>query len=253
MKAVKKSPEQEALEQEVCQNVKQMRDDGMKAVYLERMKKLRGEVEKTGLFKDGVFHDFTPQQFVQFAWGSGDTETVALNGNFLAAKDIAPKPSYLFEAGDGIKYCVVAFDADARDGPYLLWVRFGIEGDPQYSTGRDWFRWQPPTPEEGTGKHRVYLMVFHQKTPMEPERLKVISKFSTENRSKFDPKRFAQKFGLDIVIGCNSCVTQWDPSVDKVRASFKETVEMSENSGKRDPEAHPCEGSWGAVPTSQEP
>lgn len=247
--------DQKKLQEEVSANIKAMRDDGMKTVYLERMKKLKGEVEKAGLFSDGIFPDFTPQQFVQVAWGDGDTETVALNGNPLAAKAIAPKPDYLFEAHDGITYCMVAFDADAQGGPYLQWIRFGIDTDPKYSSGRDWFRWQPPTPEQGTGHHRIFFMLFHQKEKIDPARLKTISKFSRESRRNFSPAAFAKKFGMDIVVGCNSCITQWDPSVDKTLSSLKDTVAMDENKDKVDPETDPCDGVFGEsrIVSSQEP
>eukprot|EP00756_Hemistasia_phaeocysticola_P003719 Hpha_TRINITY_DN12413_c0_g1::TRINITY_DN12413_c0_g1_i1::g.43085::m.43085/K17419/MRPL38; large subunit ribosomal protein L38 len=247
--------DQKKLQEEVAANVKQMRDEGMKAVYFERMKKLHGEVEKTGLFKDGLFPDFMPQQFIQVAWGDGDTETVALNGNPLGAKAIAPKPEYLFEAHDGIRYCMLAFDADAQGGPYLLWIRFGIDTDPKYSSGRDWFRWQPPTPEKGSGFHRIFFMLMHQKEPIDQARLKTISKFSREGRRNFSPAAFAKKFGMDIVVGCNSCITGWDESVDKTVSSLKDTVAMDENAKKVDPEADPCNGTWDSrIPeSSQEP
>eukprot|EP01062_Namystynia_karyoxenos_P071055 TRINITY_DN66471_c0_g1_i1.p2 TRINITY_DN66471_c0_g1~~TRINITY_DN66471_c0_g1_i1.p2 ORF type:complete len:280 (+),score=113.43 TRINITY_DN66471_c0_g1_i1:86-841(+) len=245
-------PDSKELEKEVIQNVRQMRDEGMRQVYLERMKKLRGEVEKTGLFRDGIYPDFTPQQFVQFAWGEGDTETVALNGNPLAAKDVQGKPAYLFEAHTGIKYCLIAFDADAEGGPYLLWARMGIEeGDAQYASGRDWFRWQPPTPAKGTGPHRIFFMLFHQKEAVDQGRLKTISKFSREGRARFSPKAFAQKFGFEIVVGCNSFITQWDESVERTAGSLKDEVAMDENSKKTDPCANPCEGTWDY--RSQEP
>jgi len=242
------------LEEEVQQNIKAMRDEGMKAVYLERMRKLKGEVEKAGLFRDGLFPEFTPQQFIQVAWGDGDTETVALNGNPLTAKAITPKPEYLFEAHDGITYCMLAFDADAQGGPYLQWLRLGIEGDPKYSSGRDWFRWQAPTPEKGSGVHRIFFMLLHQKEKIDPAKLKTISKFSRESRRNFSPTLFAKKFKMDIVVGCNSCVTQWDASVDKTVSSLKDTVAMDENAKKVDPESDPCNGVFGSrIESSQEP
>lgn len=235
-------PDPKELEKEVLNNVRAMRDDGMKQVYMERMKKLGAEVAKTGMFSQGLYPEFTPQQFIQVAWGDGDTETVALNGNPLAAKNITDKPSYLFDAHDGTKYCLVAFDADATGGPNLLWVRFGIEGETKYSSGRDWFRWQAPTPARDTGKHRVFFMIFHQKHDVDRSRLKTISKFSREGRSGFRPADFARKFGFDIVVGCNSIVTEWDASVDKTMGSLKDEADLDENKGKVAPDANPCDG-----------
>eukprot|EP01059_Diplonema_ambulator_P028670 TRINITY_DN47555_c0_g1_i1.p1 TRINITY_DN47555_c0_g1~~TRINITY_DN47555_c0_g1_i1.p1 ORF type:complete len:255 (+),score=73.65 TRINITY_DN47555_c0_g1_i1:58-765(+) len=225
------------LESEVVKNVKEMREEGMKEIYQSRMLKLKSEADKIGVFKDGIFNEFTPQQFIEVAWGEGDSEDVALNGNPLPAKNMKDKPKYMFEAADGILYCLIAFDFEARE---LLWARFNIEGDTKFSSGRDWFRWQPPHPEKGTGTHRICFFVFHQKTRLDMSKFKTISKFSTESRKNFCAKKFAEKFNLTIVIGMNAVTTTHDASCDATIASLKPTVEMSENADKQDPITDPC-------------
>ncbi|KAJ9461717.1 hypothetical protein DIPPA_19484 [Diplonema papillatum] len=230
-------PDRKVLEDEVRHSVKQMREEGMKEIYQQRMLKLKAEAGRLGVFSDGIFPEFTPQQFVEVAWGTGDTENVALNGNKLPLDALQPKPSYMFEASDGILYCLVAFDWEAKT---LLWCRFNIEGDTKFSTGRDWFRWQPPHPEKGTGTHRVFFFVFHQKEPQDLAKLKIISKFSREGRSGFDPKKFADKFNLKIVIGINCASTEHAEVADKFRLSLKDTADLQENEGKDSPIADPC-------------
>ena len=225
-----KDIDKQALEEEVKKNVKSMRDDGMKEIYKTRMEKLKHEVaDKLSIFKDDLYHDFTPQQFIEIAWGGGDTEDVALNGNTLILDKIQPKPVYMFETGEGIQYCLISFDADAKT---LLWSRFNITGDTKYSTGRDWFRWQPPHPSDDGKAHRIIFMLFHQKTDIDLKILKTISKFSSEGRSNFCPKRFAELFNLQIVVGLNGIKTKFTPISDVFRKSLKPTVDMTENKEK---------------------
>eukprot|EP01060_Flectonema_neradi_P030178 TRINITY_DN431_c10_g1_i1.p1 TRINITY_DN431_c10_g1~~TRINITY_DN431_c10_g1_i1.p1 ORF type:complete len:257 (+),score=45.69 TRINITY_DN431_c10_g1_i1:50-772(+) len=220
------------LEEEVKRNVKNMRDEGMKEIYKTRMEKLKNEIaNKLLVFRDGIYPEFTPQQFIEIAWGGGDTEDVALNGNRLILDKIQTKPVYMFETGDNIKYCLIAFDADAKT---LLWARFNIEGETKYSTGRDWFRWQPPHPANDNSPHRIIFMLFHQKENVDLTKLKTISKFSSEGRSNFCPKRFAALFNFQIVVGLNGIVTIYTPVSDSFRKSLKPTVAMDENKDKPD-------------------
>ena len=158
MSAHQKSKEE--IEAEVRKNVKNLREDGMKEIYQQRMMKLKGEADRVGVFRDNIFHEFTPQQFIEIAWGGGDTENVCLNGNELTLDAIQAKPTYIFETGDGVKYCMVAFDAEAK---WLHWVRFNIEGDTKFSTGRDWFRWSAPHPRKGNRQAPPVLL------PVPPE------------------------------------------------------------------------------------
>eukprot|EP01063_Lacrimia_lanifica_P017639 TRINITY_DN24684_c0_g1_i1.p2 TRINITY_DN24684_c0_g1~~TRINITY_DN24684_c0_g1_i1.p2 ORF type:complete len:250 (+),score=133.03 TRINITY_DN24684_c0_g1_i1:49-750(+) len=225
------------LEEEVKRNVKNIREEGMKEIYAKRMEKLRMEAERVGVFRDNIYHDFTPQQFVEVAWGGGDTETVCLNGNDLPLDNVQSKPSYMFETGEGIKYCLVAFNAETK---FLHWVRFNIEGDTKFSTGRDWFRWTPPHPTQQGGKNRIFFFLFHQKEALDLANFKVISKFSREGRDGFDLKKFAAKFNFSIVIGCNCFKTSHRDVSDKVIGSLKDTVDMDENKGKENPISTPC-------------
>ena len=244
--AAPKFGSKEEIEDEVRKNVKNIREEGMKEIYQQRMLKLKAEISKLGVFSDGIYDEFTPQQFVEIAWGGGDTETVCLNGNTLRLDDIQSKPSYMFETGEDIKYCLVAFDAEAK---FLHWARFNIEGDTAFSTGRDWFRWTPPHPSHGTGKHRLLFFLFHQREAQDMAKLKTISKFSREGRTNFCPKKFAAKFGFSIVIGVNGCTVQHTLVADTVEASLKDSVSMDENKTKVDPIANP----WYAVPTHPTP
>eukprot|EP01064_Diplonema_japonicum_P038811 TRINITY_DN9538_c0_g1_i1.p1 TRINITY_DN9538_c0_g1~~TRINITY_DN9538_c0_g1_i1.p1 ORF type:complete len:236 (+),score=61.18 TRINITY_DN9538_c0_g1_i1:76-783(+) len=232
-----KDIDKKKLEDEVAKNVKEMREEGMKEVYQQRMLKLKKEAEKIGIFRDGIYPEFTPQQFVEVAWGGGDSEDVALNGNTLQCNKIRDKPIYMFEAADGIRYCLAAFDFESKQ---LLWVRFNIEGDTKFSSGRDWFRWQPPHPAKDTGSHRVCFFLFHQKHLQDMSKLKTISKFSTEGRADFCLKKFAAKFDLKIVIGINAVTTSWDTSCDTTLASLKPSVAMDDNKDKVDPMTDPC-------------
>ena len=224
-----KTQAREELEADVRNNVKNIREEGMKEIYQRRMAKLKGEAERLGVFRDGVYPEFTPQQFVEIAWGDGDTENVCLNGNALMLENIQTKPAYQFETGDNVKYCLVAFDFESKE---LLWVRFNIQGDTKFSSGRDWFRWTPPRPAQKTGEHRIFFFLFHQKHDQDMAKLKIISKFSKEGREGFCIKKFADKFNFKIVIGLNCCKTRWAPIAEKVQASLKDTVEMDDNKGK---------------------
>eukprot|EP01065_Artemidia_motanka_P035634 TRINITY_DN43530_c0_g1_i1.p1 TRINITY_DN43530_c0_g1~~TRINITY_DN43530_c0_g1_i1.p1 ORF type:complete len:373 (+),score=116.23 TRINITY_DN43530_c0_g1_i1:70-1119(+) len=100
----------------------------------ETLARLRVEISKTGLFRDGSLPDHTPLQLAEISWpGSaahgpppGDptarllaeargvcADAVALVGNAVRPAVLSKPPEFRFAARDGDLYTVCAFDADA--------------------------------------------------------------------------------------------------------------------------------------------
>jgi hypothetical protein len=234
-------------------------------VYLSRMLKLQQKLNDMHLFflydandernnskkkaptgassSPALMEPAVPQQFIDIGWGEKDTENVALFGNVLPLSRTWEKPNVIFEASDGVFYSVVAVDADAVGGPYLLWARFNISGDTNFSSGRDLVRWQPPHPlaselDEATGRpipHRIFFLVFHQPggqaDPFDGS--KIISKSSRESRSGFDLTAFRDRHCLGHFIGANGyCVKHDALVVDKILEELRDRVVL-DPSGKR--------------------
>lgn len=237
-------------------------------VYLSRMLKLQQKLNEMKLFTDddgdkkhtggtnsgassstsastALMEPSVPQQFIDIGWGEKDTENVALFGNLLPLSRTWEKPNVIFEAADGVFYSVVAVDADAVGGPYLLWARFNISGDTNFSSGRDLVRWQPPHPlahevESGsTGgrpkQHRIFFLVFHQSSGQTDafDGSEIISKSSRESRSGFDLTAFRDAHKLGHFIGANGYRVKHDAQVvDRILVELRDRV-ILDPSGKR--------------------
>lgn len=172
-------------------------------VYMHRMLKLQEKLDELGAFEFSEAK-FLPQQFIDCGWGDKDTENVALFGNQLMLPRTVEKPNVIFETSGDVHYAVVAFDADAADGPYLMWVRLNVTGDLQYSPGRDVVRWQCSLPEVGDRAHRVFVFVFHQSTGEIPiNGSDIIAKYSQEGRKRLSLTALMKTYRLSNIIGAN--------------------------------------------------
>eukprot|EP01062_Namystynia_karyoxenos_P062893 TRINITY_DN55753_c0_g1_i1.p1 TRINITY_DN55753_c0_g1~~TRINITY_DN55753_c0_g1_i1.p1 ORF type:complete len:497 (+),score=138.97 TRINITY_DN55753_c0_g1_i1:77-1492(+) len=100
--------------------------------------RVRLELAKTGIFRDGCVPEHTPEQFAEFTWpGSaqhgpppgdvtaailaatrgGSRDAVALMGNAVRCAALERRPSFRFDAPPGELYCVWCCDCDAAAAP----------------------------------------------------------------------------------------------------------------------------------------
>jgi hypothetical protein len=211
----------------VADAVSELRDERpAEEIHAERMQILLVKIRSTGFYK--LFKEVAPRQFVDFGWGDKESDTVALFGNALRLAECVGKPHFTFMCQVGVFHTILAFDADAElgggRGGYLRWLRANVTGDLKFSTGRDLFRWQAPTPPAGGGAHRIFYVIFFQKGgERDIGKEAVVSRFSRERRAGFGVAALAKEQRLRLC-GVNCNTFDYDDSVPKTVAELVDTA-----------------------------
>ena len=203
-----------------------MADGGPAVDQAARMAKVRAKLVEVGW--PALYKDVTPLQYLDVGWGSRETDQVAMFGNELELPKCTGKPNVWWQVAPDVRYCIVAFDADATEAApaaaevtspspfaaptgqpspplYLHWLRFNVTGDLQYSTGRDVVRWQAPHPPEGAAPRRFFVACFEQTAgDVDVAKLPLVATTSTQHRRGFSLVRLAVDHKLRF-LGAN-CV-----------------------------------------------
>jgi len=187
-------------------------------------KEIKAKLHAAGVISD-VLDDFDPTNAISVTFNGGKTISY---GNELTPTDVFDGVvAASWQTEPGALYTLVKTDPDApaREEPkwreWGHWILGNIPGH-DLSKGTPVWDYVGCGPPKGTGLHRYVYVLYKQAGQVDFSKAGQKSKHQANGRGGFKIRDFAKEYHLGSPIAANWFQAQWDETVPKVYALFKE-------------------------------